>query len=227
VISVSYTVQKNAIRIAPWSVLHLDWNLSSADPPTADSLHTYMYGGLSGEQTFIGKPGDKNLSAEDPVAWKDCQVFPPPTGGKYYPFCQACDKASAAIVSMCSLALIAAFCAFFCHLLRSTCDYAFAKNLAVLTGLISVVFGIGAVVIALPCKTAVDDWIATPITGIAAVSKEFNLDYSIGFGNGAKVVIASFVMIFVVSILSLLTPVASTQEVVLTPVAKTEAEAKI
>jgi len=186
----------------------------------ATGMHTYMYGGLKGGQLFIAKPGEKDFFTEPPLAYADCKTTPAPAGGKYYSFCAACDKASAGIVSLCSLALIAAFAAFFCHLLRSTCDSAFAKDLSVLSGFASFVFGLVAVLLALPCKTAFDDWINSA-TGVAFLAKAFDLPYSVGFGNGAKVVLSSFIMMFVITLLSLSTPVAPSAE----PVPKTEAEA--
>ena len=211
---VSYTLKEGAIRVAPWSVLDLGYTATGGNPPVAlgsDGMHTYMYGGLKGGQTFVAVPGEKDFHAEAPVAYADCKTpitADSAVGTIYYPFCDACDKSSAAIVSMCSLALIAAFVAFFCHLLRSSCDSVFAKDMSVLAGATSFIFGVIALIVGLPCKSAFEDWIDTPVTGVAAVADYFKLDYSFGFGNGAKVTVAAFAMILIITILSLFTPVA-------------------
>lgn len=204
---VSYTLKEGAIRVAPWSVLDMGYTV----PFSSLGMHTYMYGGLKGGQTFVAVPGEKDFHAEAPLAYADCKTpitTASAAGTIYYPFCDACDKSSAAIVSMCSLALIAAFVAFFCHLLRSSCDSVFAKDMSVLAGVTSFIFGVIAVIVGLPCKSAIEDWINTPVTGVAAVAKTFKLDYSFGLGNGAKVTVAAFAMILIITILGLFTPVA-------------------
>ena len=121
-----------------------------------------------------------------------------------YERCDKCSTASVGVVTMCSFALIAAAACFLMQIMRVTCDSTFAKDVSILAGGAAFVFGVIAYSVFLPCAMALKDY-----------SEELVADTA-DFGIGAKLVLGSFVMALLVTIITLITPVAKEEEAVAT-----------
>jgi len=118
--------------------------------------------------------------------------------------CDKCNTASVGVVTMCSFALIAAAACFLMQIMRVTCDSTFAKDVSILAGGAAFVFGVIAYSVFLPCAMAIRDY-----------SDDLESDEA-NFGIGAKLVLGSFVMALLVTIITLITPVAKEEEAVAT-----------
>lgn len=118
--------------------------------------------------------------------------------------CDKCSTASVGVVTMCSFALIAAAACFLMQIMRVTCDSTFAKDVSILAGGAAFVFGVIAYSVFLPCAMALKDYSDFLETEKAEV------------GIGAKLVLGSFVLALLVTIITLITPVAKEEEAVAT-----------
>ena len=105
---------------------------------------------------------------------------------------------------MCSFALIAAAACFLMQIMRVTCDSTFAKDVSILAAGAAFVFGVIAYSVFLPCAMALKDYSDFLDTEKAEV------------GIGAKLVLGSFVTALLVTIITLITPVAKEEEAVAT-----------
>ena len=154
---VSYSNNDAAIATAPWTLV--DFKVTDA---TTKTVTKYWAGyGLRAAVRWT-RVGDDKDPTYDPVGtYKDCLAIqdaactadPLDCVDASADYCKKCDKAGAAVVSMCSLALIAAFVTFLSHLLRSSCDSTFAKDISILGGVTAFVFGVISFSIYQPCGT--------------------------------------------------------------------------
>jgi len=156
---VSYSNSDAAIATAPWTLL--TWKVTDT---TVNPVNIWNNGfGLRAE-VYWSTPKDENQDPKYVVfTYKDCladqdalcastpTLCKDPSDPSNY--CKKCDKAGTAVVSMCSLALIAAFVTFLAHLLRSSCDSTFAKDISILSGVTAFVFGVISFSIYQPCGT--------------------------------------------------------------------------
>lgn len=189
---VSYTNSNKSISTAPWTEYEsANTDTSLPNDQLAFGLRAYV------EYTQV-KGSDKVFTSL--VTYKSCT-----TGDTAKDFCVTCDKSGAAVVSMCSLALIAAFVAFLAHLLRVSCDSAFNKDISVLGGITSVVFGVIAFSVAQPCDTAIK-------TFAAAISILTEIENEVTFGLGAKLTASSFCLMLILTVFSLIIPVGQVAE---------------
>lgn len=118
--------------------------------------------------------------------------------------CDKCKTASVGVVTMCSFALIAAAACFLMQIMRVTCDSTFAKDVSILAAGAAFVFGVIAYSVFLPCAMALKDY------------SDFLEATEAEVGIGAKLVLGSFVTALLVTIITLITPVAKEEEAVAT-----------
>ena len=215
---ISYTLNYEYIKVAPWSTLDVNWSpTGETNPPVSNDMHNYMIGGIRGGVEYWTvphtRPESKYIKA--PLPYADCMDKSITTGDHTYrSFCEPCDKASVAVVTFCSFALIAAAVAFLSHILRYTCDSYWWKDFSIVAGIASVVFGGIGASLALPCDTAFREWAEAQfgVDGASAVYDSyfpagFVREYEVRYGSGLKVVVASFCMMIVLTTFSWLVPV--------------------
>lgn len=190
---VSYTNKANAIENASWMKV-------SMLVPAGENSET-----MAEAKTFFGiRSQVSEFTLGDLVVQSDVETYE--ACAKEDPtdeFCVECDKSAVATVSMCSLALIAAGVAFLTYVMRVSCDSAFAKDLGLLAGGASVGFGIISYSVFSKCH------------GVAKDMEELVDDadtMSLKWGPGAQLVLGSFVLMFVVTVINLVTPVEQEAE---------------
>lgn len=155
---VSYSNSDATIATAPWTLV--DYKLTDTTTKKATKFWTGY--GLRAAVSWSQLDGDDKDPTYGAVGtYKDCLALqdaactadPLACLDSSVDYCKKCDKAGTAVVSMCSLALIAAFLTFLAHLLRSSCDSTFAKDISILGGVTAFVFGVISFSIYQPCGT--------------------------------------------------------------------------
>lgn len=194
---VSYTNKANAIENASWMKMSM---AAPVDENSATMAEVKIFAGIR-SQIHQATLGDVVMQG-DVQTYEECAKDDPTDE-----FCVECDKSAVATVSMCSLALIAAGVAFLTYVMRVSCDSAFAKDLGLLAGGASVGFGIISYSVFSKCHGVMKDM-------------EELLDdadtLSVKWGPGAQLVLGSFVLMFVVTVINLVTPVEQEAEEVST-----------
>lgn len=191
---VSYTNKANAIENASW--MKMSMVTSAMDDDNSPEVEAKIYFGIR-SQVSQATLGDLVIQG-DVETYEQCAKEDPTSE-----LCVECEKSAVATVSMCSLALIAAGVAFLTYVMRVSCDSAFAKDLGLLAGGASVGFGIISYSVFSKCH------------GVAKDMEELVDDadvMSVKWGPGAQLVLGSFVLMFVVTVINLVTPVEQEAE---------------
>lgn len=218
---VSYTNQFDAMAATPWMLSLRKGKTDANTGVKADDI--YVASGIRSYVPYTKKDGKKEifefkaygLAAIDdlrpkyPMLYKDCTepskyeaslnqqskalggplVFQDQTER-----CKACNKASVTVVTFCSFALIGAALAFLGHILRAFCDSSFAKDVAVVAGSGAFICGLVSYAVFGRCARASRDY--ATLTNAKG-----------DWGVGAKLVLGSFVMCALITMLTLCTPV--------------------
>jgi len=218
----SYTNSQDNISRAPWHVTYIKFKTGDLDAKAyiGWGIQSYLQWTqvTGGEKSFGWSLYDQSDDNTEPVTYAALNLLQEAgaaISGQPVPeatnFAAACDKASKGVVTLCSLALIACFVAFICHLLRACCDSTFAKDLSVLGGTVAFILGIISYSIYVPCSNAIN---ASFIQRMAAnLPSPIPVDqYHYGYGIGSAVVAACFGMMIWTSLVSLIIPVAEAEK---------------
>lgn len=212
---VSYTNKQDAIISAPWLLSTKE--VSNDVVYTASGIRSFvMYEKDDDNKIDVNEyPANSLESMPNPQTYEECQED---NNWKYLTYdltnsfdltqpipvalakrCKDCEKASVAVVTTCSFALIAAATAFMGHILRATCDSAFAKDVAFFGGGASFVFGLVSYTSFIPCAISSRDF--STLVGAEGT-----------FGVGAKLVAASFALAAAITCLTLAVPVPEVEQ---------------
>jgi hypothetical protein len=228
---VSYTNQFDAMVATPWLLSLREGKTDTSTGVKADDV--YVASGIRSYVPYTKKDGKKEiheikeldltirnipkavtdpinaLRPKYPMLYKDCTepskyetdfnaamkvVGQPPQWQDQTERCKACNKASVTVVTFCSFALIGAALAFLGHILRAFCDSSFAKDVAVVAGSGAFICGLVSYAVFGRCARASRDY---------ATLNNAKGDW----GVGAKLVLGSFVMCALITMLTLCTPV--------------------
>lgn len=225
---VSYTNHYDAVMNAPWTVSKTKFKGTVYDGFFPDELYS-----ATGIRSYIvyykdgdeKKPFDKetypNPANNKITTWKKCiedidaipeDYVQPGTGFDKetlsgmdgYDRCVACDKASVAVVTMCSFALIAAAVAFLCHIMRATCDSIFAKDVSLLAGILAFAFGVSAFGAYYDCAMEAKKYGDSDYVPVKTETD--------GMGVGMKLTLGAFIVDLIILLFTLVTPVEPEQE---------------
>ncbi len=212
----SYTNSQDNISRAPWHVTYIKFKTGDLDAKAyiGWGIQSYLYWTqVTGGDKSFGWTGYNSAFtySSDPITYASANADNVASGAVIsdsVDFAKTCKKASKGVVTLCSIALIACFVAFVCHLLRACCDSTFAKDLSVLGGTVAFILGIISYSLAVPCRTAIN---ASFIQQMATMSIPVD-DYKYGYGIGSAVVAACFGMMIWTSLVSLVIPVAEAEK---------------
>lgn len=219
---VSYTNQYDAVMNAPWTVSMTKFKGTDfAAFGFPDELYS-----ATGIRSYIVyyKDGDEKKPFEEDnkiTTWKKCieeidaipEDYVEPgsgfdkeslSGQAGYDRCVACDKASVAVVTMCSFALIAAGVAFLCHIMRATCDSIFAKDVSLLAGILAFAFGVSAFGAYYDCAMEAEKYGDSDYVPVKTETH--------GMGVGMKLTLGAFIVDLIILLFTLVTPVEPEQE---------------
>jgi len=208
---VSYTNNFDALANAPWRKAMVD--VSGTELFAVSGIRSYVYYTVNDDKkvpvdNWWPAAQDLDATGNGVITYETCvdklvSATAAEKLSKGYERCDKCKTASVGVVTMCSFALIAAAACFLMQIMRVTCDSTFAKDVSILAGGAAFVFGVIAYSVFLPCAMALQDF-----------SEENSAES--GFGIGAKLVLGSFIMALLVTIITLITPVAKEEEAVAT-----------
>ena len=188
---VSYTNKSSSLENAPW--MQAEFQMEPAKDVTVD-VDYYM-----GIRSLMIQAEIDGLQTATITTYKDC-MNDKEEDADQREACDKCDSAAVGTVTMCSFALIAAGVAFLCFIMRHSCDSAFAKDLGIVAGTASFVFGVISYTVFLKCRNAIEDSDMEP------------LNKEIKWGIGAKLVLGSFVLMLLITFINLITPVQEEEE---------------
>jgi hypothetical protein len=218
---VSYTNNFDALANAPWAKAMMKFSGTDLEIFEVAGIRSYAYYTVSDDDKKVphmGWPAAQSLdtSGNGVITYEFCvdTIDAMSAAGssdadvaaeklsRGYERCDKCNTASVGVVTMCSFALIAAAACFLMQIMRVTCDSTFAKDVSILAGGAAFVFGVIAYSVFLPCAMATKD------------HTEDADEQDVGIG--AKLVLGSFIMALIVTIITLITPVAKEEEAVAT-----------